>query len=206
MDRWDEFTWAREIRKDELRISGYFRALPERLDLPDEDDLIFKELMSQSELVPSGPGDAATLMQEAMDPEEALLWEEERREARRNCKFEVTRRVENLAREWNLYAAHNLSAEFIAPVLTVTCAFGKLLSRIYNFEENDTSESDTAEDSLALRTSLLKWMLNDLNGLHNELCKFKELYLLMPERIDDLCGQLAFIRESILDKLKELRK
>ena len=88
MDRWDEFTWAREIRKDELRISGYFRALPERLDLPDEDDLIFKELMSQSELVPSGPGDAATLMQEAMDPEEALLWEEERREARRNCKFE----------------------------------------------------------------------------------------------------------------------
>jgi len=43
-NHWDEFRWERELRRDERRISGYFRQLANCLDLPDEEELIYGQL------------------------------------------------------------------------------------------------------------------------------------------------------------------
>lgn len=53
-DNWNEYRWEQEIRRDERRISCYYRELPACLDLPGEEDMIFSSLLSQPDLVPIG--------------------------------------------------------------------------------------------------------------------------------------------------------
>ncbi|MBE6381387.1 MAG: hypothetical protein E7047_10720 [Lentisphaerae bacterium] len=197
---WDEFTWSREIRKDEMRISGYFRALPTCLDLPGEDEMIFKRLMSQPELVPTGVKDPMRMLKSEFEQfENEAEWDEERRDVRKRNTFEAVRKVENLAKEW-VVATAGADRRSMPTALKVTCLFGKLLSRIYNFEETDPED-----DTSALRIGLLKYMLRDISELKEALnnCSgctgghFRE---------ESLSEALAFVREIILDKLKTLRE
>ena len=199
---WDEYTWSREIRKDEMRISGYVRALPSCLDLPGEEEMIFKRLMSQPELVPTGVKDPMRMLKSEFDQaEEEADWEEERRELRRRNSFEAARKVENLAKQWNLLSARFLTADTAPAILKVTCSFGKLLSRIYNFEE-----SDPEEDTQTLRISLLKHILRDINELKLLLSECSASNLLYPTAMDSFAEALSFVRENVLDKLKALRE
>src|SRR5574344_611219 len=56
---WNEYQWEHEIRRDERRISRYFRELPACLDLPGEEDMIFNSLLSHTDLVPTAGTPAA---------------------------------------------------------------------------------------------------------------------------------------------------
>ena len=199
---WTEHDWSREIRKDELRISGYFRMLPKCLDLPGEDEMIFQSLMSQPEMVPTGVTDPQMMLRNEFEiSEESPDWDDDSSESRKRNSFEASKRVENLASEWNLLAAAHLPAAALPEVLTVTCAFGKLISRICNMEETDDSN-----DTLPLRISLLKHMLADLNDLLLVLGNFKDKYQFYPQRMDEFFDSLAFVREYIIDQLGILRK
>lgn len=198
---WDEKAWSREIRKDELRISGYFRALPGCLDLPGEDDMIFKRLMSQPELVPTGVVDPYHTLKNEME-----VWEDdaendgaENNDPRRVYSLEAARRVKNLAVEWNLLAAVHLLPDYAETALRITCAFGKLLSRIYNFEDTAVDA-----DTLNLRISLLKYMLLDLNSLVEQLDRLSA-HPSCGETVSRFINSLAFVRENILDRLRDLR-
>jgi hypothetical protein len=201
-ESWNEFAWGREISKDELRISGYFRVLPRNLDLPGEEELIFNELMSEDELIPTGVDDPMQVFREDMESGNDQEFEEERREVRRKCAFPLVRQVEKQAGEWNVCMAEYLKPEQFYLGLPVTCAFGKLISRIYNFEENESGEGDT----LSLRIGLLKRMLADLNELVNMLIKFKEHSLIPEVRIEIFNAYAANFREEILNKLNSLRQ
>ena len=200
-EKWDEYTWSKEIRKDELRIAGYFRALKNCLDLPGEEDMIFKRLMSQPELVPTGVSDPLRTLKLEMEQWEDDPDENSAMDNRRRNSFEPARRVEKLVVEWNLLAAAHIGCEYNQKVLTVTCSFGKLLSRIYNFADTEDSAG-----TLALRRSLLKHALADLNELMQSFVFFTDG--VSPDIPVDFSEKfftpLAFIRELIIDKLKEL--
>ena len=200
-EKWDEFAWAREIRKDELRISGYFRALTGCLDLPGEDELIFKHLMAQPEMVPTGVSDPVRSLRSEFELSEEE-WEEEaaqRRENRRRNNFEAARRIENLTLEWNAFAAVYLDQKQIKTVLQINCALGKLLSRIYNF-----ADTEDAPDTLALRVALLKYMLSDLNELLSVFESFKSENAFADA--EDFFNTVTLVRENIIDKLRSLQQ
>lgn len=199
-NNWDENAWCREIRKDELRISGYFRALIGCLDLPGEDDMIFKRLMSQPELVPTGVTDPYRTLKNEMEAwEEENELDDEARENRRAHTMDVSRRVRKLAIEWNLLAAADWGKYSAGELLKITCAFGKLLSRLYNLEETDIEP-----ETLNLRISLLKYSLADLNTLVESIIDFQNNSNnnILPERFVE---PLAFVRENLLDRMRELR-
>ena len=200
-EKWDEYTWSKEIRKDELRIAGYFRALKSCIDLPGEEEMIFKRLMSQPELVPTGVSDPLRTLKLEMEQWEEDPEENSSLENRRRNSFESARRVEKLVVEWNLLAAAHVSFDHNKKVLAVTCGFGKLLSRVYNFM--DTEES---AGTLALRISLLKHALADLNELMQSLVNFSggDLLDIPVDFSEKFFTPLAFVRELIIDKLKEL--
>ncbi|MBO5924334.1 MAG: hypothetical protein J6Q81_07455 [Lentisphaeria bacterium] len=202
-DNWDEYTWAKEIRKDELRIAGYFSALKTCLDLPGEEDMIFKRLMSQPELVPTGVTDPLRTLKADMEMLDEDSEENDSLSNRRRNTFEPARRVEKIVVEWNLLAAAHLPVKFNKNVLAVTCAFGKLLSRIYNFMETEDSSV-----TLPLRVSLLKHILSDLNETVQQLQSIHEC---LPEGVpadfsEKFFTPLAFVRELVIDKIKELNK
>ena len=196
-EKWDEYTWSKEIRKDELRIAGYFRALKSRLDLPGEEDMIFTQLMSQPELVPSGVKDPLRTLKLEMEEleeeaENGAAWEKRPRKP-----FEAAAKIEKSVAEWNLLAAATMP---LSPnVLAVTCAFGKLLSRMYNF-----METDEEPETLALRKSLLKHMLLDLNGILTQLRSFDESNCSPIESFNEFFPALADVREEIINNLKKL--
>ena len=121
-----------------------------------------------------------------------------RRENRRRNNFNAVRRVEKMATEWNIAAA-GMPAERSRDVLKVVCAFGKVLSRLYNFE--DTEDSN---DTLPLRRALLRYMLADVDELQNILDEFKTAGNDFPE-VENFTNPLAFVRESILDLSKTLQ-
>ena len=53
-EKWNEYDWEREIRRDERRIGCYFDLLPNCIDLPNEEDNIYSRIMSRSDLIPKG--------------------------------------------------------------------------------------------------------------------------------------------------------
>ncbi len=199
---WDEFEWEREIRKDELRIACYFKTLPGCLDLPGEDEMIFKRLMSQPDLIPTGVADPHRMtMFDFGSGEEDEDLDEEGMPPHRRGGFDGLRRLENLASEWNLLVASELPGRYFAKALAVTCAFGKLLSRAMNF-----SDVEEASDTRTLRISLVKRMLADLNELGLLLERFKELKALPDYVFGRFFEQLTFFRENMLDILQRLRQ
>ena len=200
-ENWDEFTWSREIRKDELRIAGYFRALVKCLDLPGEEELIFSNLMSHPEMVPTGVTDPNKLLNNGFDSaEEDEDWDGERREARRSSSFDAGSRLENLALEWNIFAASRLSVKHTQLALAVTCAFGKVLSRIYNYEDvEDNSEST------ALQIGLLKRLLADLNELLRAFDDFKTATDCEHIELEKFFPVVCQIRESVIGRLKNIK-
>ncbi|MBE6403738.1 MAG: hypothetical protein E7039_08475 [Lentisphaerae bacterium] len=197
-ENWDEYAWSKEIRKDELRIAGYFQTLKDCLDLPGEEDMIFKHLMSQPELVPTG----------VKDPLRTLKWEmkemEDEREEDASAEGCITilspdvMQVERMSVEWNLLAVSEIGIS--RKVLAVTCAFGKLLSRMYNFEEVIEEPENTA-----LRRSLLKQMLADIDNLESLLHGFnKYIYKKAAGDFVEFFYPLATIREDIINILNEI--
>lgn len=200
-NKWSEFDWEREIRKDELRIASYFKTLGTCLDLPGEEEMIFKRLMSQPDLVPTGVANPESLtnpFEQLSEEEAAEEWDET---LHKRGNFEGLRRLEKLSSEWNLLVAHQMPESSFLAALNVTCHFGKLLSRITNFVDVE----DVVENR-SLRISLLKRSLADLNELIASLENVKAQSGLPEAVFAQFFEKLSFFRESVLDWLGKVRK
>lgn len=160
---WSEYEWEREIRRDELRISRYFQALPRYLDLPGEDEIIYSKLAAQAELAPVHENSYPWqfLKPEADEEEDELSEEEVVSSLRLNPGFDLFQMLESAVREWNAFAGFNFETqEQIRFGLYVAGCYGKMLSRVYNFVEigNDAGVH-------TLKLSLMKRVLAELNVL-----------------------------------------
>ena len=198
-NNWDEFAWERELRKDELRISRYFETLPGCLDLPGEDDMIYRSLMAQPELVPTGVRDPQSISM-FDDPDGDSDEDFGDGPVRRRGNLEALRRLEALASEWNLLVAAELDERHFAEALAVTCAFGKLLARVWNL-----SDVEEAPETINLRISLAKRILADINELSLRLEDFRKKELLADHLPARFLDQMSYLREAALDLLAMLR-
>jgi hypothetical protein len=159
---WDEFAWSKEIRKDELRIAGYFRALPSCLDLPGEEEMISSTIAAQGDLLPAhSQGNNVIVPWSYLAPEGADDDSEENGspqapETRRPGEH-IIEAVDKLATQWNLHCAATPEINYAA--LSISCAYAKLLARCADFF--DVEEGDTS-----LKRCLGKRCLGDLRELH----------------------------------------
>jgi len=198
-NNWDEFAWERELRKDELRIARYFETLPGCLDLPGEDDMIYRNLMAQPELVPTGVRDprSISIFDNPDNDNDEDFGESS---VRHRGNLEALRRLEALASDWNLLVAAELDERHFAEALAVTCAFGKLLARVWNL-----SDVEEAPETVNLRISLAKRILADINELSLRLENFRKKELLADHLLARFLDQMTYLREAALDLLAILR-
>ena len=198
-ENWDEYAWSQEIRKDEMRIAGYFRELPVYLDMPGEDNRIFESIMSQKELLPTGVSDLRDMLQEEFDSAEEEEGDENKLP---NCQFKLSmsKQLARLSEQWALLTADKVGTEKSQYVLAVVCAFGKAISRLYNIEESE----DDSENS-ALHIGLFKRLLADLNELVKLMEEFFDI-LDIPSQINkEFVDQIAEIRDQAIDRMNCLR-
>ena len=69
-EKWNEFDWELELRKDDARVCAYAADLPKYIDLPDEDGVIMTRIQKHPELAPAG-GDP---LSNAVESDEAGQW------------------------------------------------------------------------------------------------------------------------------------
>ena len=197
---WNEFQWEKEIRRDERRISCYFRELPSCLDLPGEEEMIFNTLLSSPDLVPSGGNPDSLRYWHHSDEDEDDEFDETDDSSRRRPGSDVVDEIDRLATEWNVCCASSLRSTLDLHGLSIVCAFGKLLARAADFVD---TESETAR---GLKISLGKRALTDLNDLVGGLGRLRELQRSLKPEITLAIELLGHIRERLIDLVEQLRK
>ncbi len=194
---WNEFQWEREIRRDERRISCYYRELAACLDLPGEEDMIFNSLLSRPDLVPTG-GNTETLRYWQKDEEDDEEFDEE--DFRRRPGSEVVEEIDRLATEWNVLCASRLRANLDLHGLGIACAYGKLLARAADFVDTDP------EEARGLKISLGKRALSDLNELSGGLNKLGKFQPSLRSHLENQIEFLGHVRERLIDLVEPLRQ
>lgn len=191
-EHWDEFQWEREIRKDEMRISGYFRELPTCLDLPAEEELINAQLTANQDF------SSGIAIQLGFADDEA---DDEAEYGSREKEFHshLVETLDVLATDWNLLYASKLHNELLPQGLGTACAYAKLLARTSDFAE---PQQDCSPELLL---SIGKRCLSDLNALAGRLKALGNTQLDIAGEINEHLTMLAEIRDQLISMLDELR-
>ena len=187
-----EFDWEREIRRDERRISSYYRELMYCLDLPGEEEIINEQLSGHSaDPVPAGKSNDVLNNRRFFDRDD----EDDEEQPPRPFSPLVTL-VDRLAAEWCATSASILDDRlFISGGIAIACAYAKLLGRIADYADADPVREKT------LRISLLKRAvadINDLAGAFRELGNWQgSVREIAAHQIDEL----SLLRERLTDML-----
>ena len=194
---WNEFQWEKAIRRDEKRIARYFWELPGCLDLPGEEELIFEQMRTETDLIPVGADFDS--MRDWCYADSGDDDDERDENAPRRPGAEETDRVDRLAAEWNIEVCGAADDALLMPALAVACGYAKFLARLIDFVESDP------EKEKPLMRTLGKRSLADLNEL---LILQDECADCRPELgafVDDQRERLLQLRERILERLSALK-
>lgn len=208
-EQWSEFDWERELRKDDERVSSYFRELPDYIDLPGEDEMIYRRIQRKKEPVShgadwpfhsldgadndfEGPDDYEDDSPEA--EEERRRWDEEWQKREGAATYIHCGKI---ARELAaLFAADIKGSVSSAKLMSALCLTGKIMARTTDLIELEKGELP------ALRIALCKRLASDANqllGILNEIPPGRDGL----EHVTDLVHE---IREQLLDILVNARK
>ncbi len=153
------------MRRDDRRISCYFRELPSCLDLPGEEEMIFDELMSHPDLVPTGVSveDYRRYFVDYADAPGASSGDDSDDELPGRDGDEkdmaLLETADSLLCEWNFFCAASLPPSHMKYALHVGCGCAKLAGHLADAAElNNDGEK-------ALKRCLWKRSLKDINDL-----------------------------------------
>ena len=189
-----EFDWEREIRRDERRISKYYRELMYCLDLPGEEEIINEQLTGHcADPVPAGKYGDALNNRRFFDRDD----DDDEDPPPRPYSPLVTL-VDRLAAEWCAASASMLDDRlFISGGISIACAYAKLLGRIADFADADPVREKT------LRISLLKRAIADINDLAGAFQEIGGWQNSVREIAARQIEELSLLRERLTDMLAE---
>lgn len=197
-EHWSEFDWERELRKDDERVNVYFRELPKYIDLPGEEEMIYRTIQRRRELAPHGV-DFPEQMPAKMDPREAespemeaerKKWEENWQKREGAAVYIACGRIARALGAF--FAEKTVDAETEIFVLQAQCLTGKIMARVTDILEMEPAEMP------ALRIALCK-------RLHADFNKIIGLVLDAIPRKDPECVEiLGFIRNIAMDCREEV--
>ena len=194
----DEFQWEQELRREDRRISCYFRELPLCLDLPGEDEMIFENMQACPGLIPAGatPGHWQLWDGSEFDQGSEEDWEREFSRPRN----EWLERLDRMQVEWNTIAARVMDDSVTQIFLAVSCAFGKMQVHFADYEDT------TAPDLRPLKLCLGKRVIDDVNELCSMLHAVAEIWPELADKIDSFTENLLLTREFLTDRFAEIRR
>ena len=187
-----EFDWEREIRRDERRISKYYRELIYCLDLPGEEEIINEQLSDhRGNPVPAGKAGELPNNRRFFDRDE----DEDEDQPPRPYSPLVTL-VDRLAAEWCAVSASILDERlFVSGGVSIACAYAKLLGRIADFADADPVRERT------LRISLLKRAIADINDLAGAFHEIGAWQNSIRDAAARQVEELSLLRERLTDLL-----
>ena len=200
---WNEFDWEKELRKDDERIHTYFCELPSYIDLPNEDELIYKRIKRREDLVPHGGvwplqfWELENPTEEDLDPmaqmrDKALLFSDS------TVLLISYKQAKILA----MFPVIDPELAKCQEVMRLQCTVGKLIVGLINILNLEASG-----DLPALRIALCKRCMATLNEIYGELKKLETISNCEEATfyIRHMFSRFELVRDEILEMLKKLR-
>lgn len=198
-DKWNEFDWEAELKKDDERVALYMQELPRYIDLPSEDAVIMKHIQEKPGLIPADGDYSGTFLDNMFDSDEENAESDfsEDWQKRDGADFYIA--ASRLARLWAMYFASGSAPEITVRGMRVLCLYGKIMARSGELIDMDD------EGFPALRIALTKRLLADLNSLMGEFLALAKEHPESASLADFHFDQLMTFRGKVLDLLKKYR-
>lgn len=198
-DKWNEFDWEAELKKDDERVALYMQELPRYIDLPSEDAVIMKHIQEKPGLIPADGDYSGTFLDNMFDSDEENAESDfsEDWQKRDGADFYIA--ASRLARLWAMYFASGSAPEITVRGMRVLCLYGKIMARSGELIDMDD------EGFPALRIALTKRLLADLNSLMGEFLALTKEHPESASLADFHFDQLMTFRGKVLDLLKKYR-
>ncbi len=209
-EKWNEFDWELELRKDDARVNTYANDLPKFIDLPDEDGVIMKRMQKRPELAPAG-GDWSKLGPVPYDSGEDDGEEDEEAPPENEVDWRtapgavVYCESARMARDWAAFYACCRTPELLIPTMTVLCLYGKLMARSGDIIDMSLDE-ESPPQSRPLKIALCKRLLSDVNALMGHFMKIRRDFPLHAAKCQEHEAVLGQLHDNLLDVMGELRK
>ena len=185
---WNEFNWEKELRKQDNCISTYICELDSYIDLPNESELVLKNL-EKKKLINANSVNRNELFSEEKDIGESFF--PETHESRNNIKLFA--KLGTLASEFNMILAKQQNPEIITSGLKILSYYGKLISNFLDF-------IDIEEDTLPpLKIALSKRIISSVNNIIGELQTMSKTLSNEKNDFERQINDLLFIREIVID-------
>ena len=194
---WNEFQWEREFRKDENRIHYYFQELPHFIDLPEEEEIILKKMKLNPELVsqndnwddfaPSFYGD---------DQDDDIFISDDWVQ---KDTAKIYMQLAKLATQWNITMTAELTPQFQAVGLHITCLYGRALA--YTAELLDADN----EDAPGFTISIGKRLLREFNLVMGQFSQLAQMQPQLSEQLVSYVNHLQSLREKLLNLIFQAR-
>lgn len=198
--RRNEFQWEQELRREDCRISCYFRELPLCLDLPGEDEMIFENMQSYPGLIPAGAAPGQWRIWDGADFDHGEDDAEREFFRMHTPGSDWLDRIDRMLVEWNMLAARSEDDSMTRIYMAVSCAFGKLLVHFSDFENTDVREFRP------LKICLGKRAVEDINELCSMLHTVAGFCPALSGRMDSFTENLLHFRDFLTDRFAELRR
>ena len=198
-EKWNEFDWERELRKDDARISTYMSELPRYIDLPDEDAVIMKQIQRRPELIPQGADWEGLPLQSLFDE---IDYDDEYMSGddwQKRDGADVYMLFSRLSCQWAETFASSLNKDAVSNGLRILCLYGKLMARTADILDFDSDEYP------ALRIAICKRIAHDVDRLLGEFMDIKRVQPGIQTKADSHTAHLQQARERMLDVIAKLR-
>lgn len=196
-DKWNEFDWEKELKKDDKRIAAYMEELPRYIDLPSEDDVIMKRILEKPELIPADPNLALDSLDDFFPEEEDPSPITEDWKTQPGSDFYMA--ASRLSRMWAQSYAGDTSEPVAVHGIRILCLYGEIMARTWDLIDMED------EDYPALRIALCKRLLVNVNALMGEFSFLEENAPAQKETALFHYGQLLIFRNKILNLLHKFR-
>ena len=198
-DKWNEFDWEAELKKDDERVAAYMQELPRYIDLPSEDAVIMKHIQEKPGLVPADGDYSGTFLDDMFDNDEENAEADFSEDWQKRDGADFSIAASRLARLWAMYFASDSAPEITIRGMRILCLYGKIMARSCDLIDMDEEEYP------ALRIALTKRLLADLNSLMGEFRTLSEKHPEAAAKADFHFDQLMTFRGKVLNLLKKYR-
>ena len=185
---WNEFDWEQELQLEDKKINAYTCKLSSFIDLPNEAEIIWKNLNHASSLS-SALSWLETDFEYDDDIDEELFFESNEKKV----NSELYMKIGFLASEFSRTLSSSKNSEYTSFGLGVLCLYGNIISKILDIIELDGNMVP------ALETALSKRIISNINVLIGNLKKAVRLDIENSKTIKKQIVELFKYREKILD-------
>lgn len=199
-EHWSEFDWEQELRKDDARVNAYFQELPRFIDLPAEDEIIYRHIQRKKSLAPTGePWPMKLPPKEELSPEEAeeerKRWDEEWQKRPGASIYILCGRI--VRKFCTVFSEKTTSPEEAEHTIKILSILGRIMARVTDVIELEPDEMPALKIALCKRLSA---DCNEILGLMEKLGntdeETAEILHLAREEVLHLRGDaLTIIRE-----------